>query len=52
MRFRLIRIDVQDGMVRLRGTGARAEDMMLLAGAVSRLPGVKRVLVEGMYPAS
>jgi hypothetical protein len=50
MRLRMIRIEVQDGMVRLRGIGARAEDIMELAGAVSRLSGVKRVVVEGMYP--
>jgi hypothetical protein len=46
----MIRIEVQEGMVRLRGLGARAEDIMELAGAVSRLPEVKRVIVEGMYP--
>jgi hypothetical protein len=48
MRLRMIRVEVQDGIVRLRGIGARAEDIMELAGAVSRLPGVKRVIVEAM----
>jgi hypothetical protein len=51
MRLRMIRIEVQEGMVHLRGIGARAEDLMQLAGAVSRLPGVKRVVVEGPYTA-
>jgi osmotically-inducible protein OsmY len=46
----MIRIEVQEGIVRLCGTGARAEDMMHLAEAVSRVAGVKRVVVEGMYP--
>jgi hypothetical protein len=48
MRLRMIRIDVQDGLVRLRGIGARADDIMEFAGAISRLPGVRRVVVEAM----
>ncbi len=42
-RFRGIQVEVTGGVVRLRGTVARAEDGMELAAKISRLPGVERV---------
>jgi osmotically-inducible protein OsmY len=44
-RFLNVRAEVQGGVVRLRGTVARGEDLMALAQAISRLPGVERVIV-------
>jgi hypothetical protein len=44
-RFRQVRADVQDGVVHLGGTVARWEDLLELAQAVARLPGVERVIL-------
>jgi hyperosmotically inducible periplasmic protein len=44
-RFLNVRAELQGGVVRLRGTVTRGEDLMALAQAISRLPGVERVVV-------
>jgi BON domain len=44
-RFRGVRPEIRERTVYLRGTVARAADVMDLATAVSRLPGVERVVV-------
>ncbi len=44
-RFRQIRMDVQDGQVRLSGTVPQAGDMMAFAQLISKVPGVKHVIV-------
>ena len=45
-RFRQVRVETTDGIVRLRGVVPRWEDMYELAQSVSRLPGVERVVLE------
>jgi hypothetical protein len=45
-RFRGVRADVKDGIVQLRGTVTRWEDMLELAEKIARLPGVERVILE------
>ncbi len=44
-RFRQIRMDVQDGRVRLSGTVPQAGDMMAFAQLIAKVPGVKHVIV-------
>jgi len=44
-RFLNVRAEVRGGVIRLRGTVAHGEDLMALAQAISRLPGVERVIV-------
>ncbi|MBY0525693.1 MAG: BON domain-containing protein, partial [Gemmataceae bacterium] len=44
-RFRAVRVEVQGGLVRLRGHVKRSEELMELAQAISRLAGVERVSV-------
>jgi hypothetical protein len=44
-RFRQIRLDVQDGRVRLSGTVPQAGDMMAFAQLIAKVPGVKHVIV-------
>lgn len=46
VRYRYVRTDVTDGVVRLRGSVVRGEDLFTLAQAIGRLPGVTRVVVE------
>lgn len=45
-RFRWIHPEVQGGIVRLRGAVHHRQDLFDFAQAVSRLPGVERVIVE------
>ncbi len=45
VRFRELRVDVDGNVVHLRGSVRRWEDAFDLAGAVSRLPGVERVVM-------
>lgn len=45
-RFRWIHPEVQGGIVRLRGAVYHRQDLFDFAQAVSRLPGVERVVVE------
>jgi osmotically-inducible protein OsmY len=45
-RFREVRPEVQGGIVRLRGPVPHWSDMYELAQAVSRIPGVQRVILE------
>jgi hypothetical protein len=45
-RFRWIHPEVQGGIVRLRGAVYNRQDLFDFAQAVSRLPGVERVVVE------
>jgi hypothetical protein len=45
-RFRAIVVEVRDATVTVHLTGARGEDAMAFAQAISRLTGVERVLVQ------
>jgi hypothetical protein len=45
-RFDRIQTEVRNGVVYLRGSISRWEDLFDLARSVSRLPGVKRVILE------
>jgi hypothetical protein len=47
-RYLGLRVEVRGGVVRLSGSAGQAQDVMELATAVSLLPGVKRVLVDGI----
>jgi osmotically-inducible protein OsmY len=47
-RFRAIQVEVRGGVVRLRGSPRQAADVIGLATAVSQVPGVERVLVDGI----
>jgi hypothetical protein len=48
-RFRLKRTEVKEGIVVLRGTVARWEDLFEMAQAVAQLPGVERVLLKDVH---
>ncbi len=45
-RYRGLSVEVKEGIVRLGGVAARREDAMALAQAISKLPGVERVIVQ------
>jgi hypothetical protein len=45
-RFRQVRIEIQAGIVHLRGIVPHGEDMYELAQRLAKVPGVKRVIVE------
>lgn len=44
-RFRQIRLEVQDGVVRLSGTVSQPGDMMAFAQLIAQVPGVKHVIM-------
>jgi len=46
LRFQTVQVEVQGGLVRLRPAGTRREHVFELAHALSRLPGVERVLLQ------
>ncbi len=46
--FRAVRVEVHGGLVRLTAPPRQAADAMRLATVVSRLPGVQRVIVDGI----
>jgi hypothetical protein len=50
-RFQQVRVQVTNRAVFLRGVVARGEDLMDLAQAISRLPGVERVVLENVQVA-
>ena len=50
-RFRRVEYTVNGGVVHLRGSIQRGEDLMELAQAVSHLPGVERVIVTNVQVA-
>jgi osmotically-inducible protein OsmY len=47
-RFLRVRPEVREGVVYLRGSVPRGGDRFALAQAIARLPGVRRVVVEGV----
>jgi hypothetical protein len=47
-RFRRLRPEVRDSVVTVRGAVRRGEDLMAFAQAVSRLPGVERVVLTAV----
>lgn len=47
-RYRHLRAQVADGVVRLQGTVVRGEDLFALAQSIGRLSGVTRVIVDGV----
>jgi hypothetical protein len=49
-RFCQVRVEVREGVVVLRGIGARGQDLFELAQAASRVPGVRRVVVDQADP--
>jgi hypothetical protein len=49
-RYRWLRTEVVNGVVRLSGFVPRREDAFVLAQAVARVPGVQRVVVEHLHP--
>jgi hypothetical protein len=51
-RFRLVRAEVQGDTVYLRGTVYRWDHLFELARSISHLPGVRRVLFEGVRECS
>src|SRR5262249_24124852 len=46
-RFRSVRVEVRGKVIVLRGNGENSDHVMLLAQALSGLPGVERVVVAG-----
>jgi hypothetical protein len=46
VRYRRIQFEIRGGMVRLWGSRNQADNLFAMAQAVSRLPGVERVIVD------
>lgn len=47
-RYRHVRAEIAGGVVKLHGVVVRGEDIFALAQAVGKLPGVERVVVDGV----
>jgi hypothetical protein len=47
VRFRSVRAEVRGKTIVLRGSSENRDHVMMLAQALSRLPGVERVVVAG-----
>jgi osmotically-inducible protein OsmY len=48
-RFGRVRAEISGGVVRLRGMVPAAEDILAAARSISQLPGVERVILDGLH---